>query len=201
MQARVRRDAIAAGAVSGNPEALVHAVTMTAELARVFRTKRDGVATVLDAVEAACAGAEVHVFAVDGRWRTPAEARRDWLDVAAANWSATARMVAGTHPDAVLVDTGSTTTDIIPIVGGAVASVGRTDPDRPGIGRAGVHGRTPDAGRGAGQSRHHPRPFLRAGRGGLRAGGRRPPVARRPDAGRLHRGNARRPARDTNLRR
>ncbi len=130
MHARVRRDALAAGAASGIPGVLVHAVTMTAELARVFRTKRDGVRTVLDAVETACAGAEVHIFAVDGQWRTPAEARRDWLEVAAANWSATARMVAGTHPDAVLVDTGSTTTDIIPIVGGAVAAAGRTDPDR-----------------------------------------------------------------------
>jgi arsenate reductase (glutaredoxin) len=130
MHARVRRDALAAGKACGTPCALVHAVTMTAELARVFRTKRDGVRTVLDAVEAACAGAEVQVFAVDGRWRTPTEARRDWLDVAAANWSATARLVAGTHPDAVLVDTGSTTTDIIPIVGGAVAAAGRTDLDR-----------------------------------------------------------------------
>src|SRR5678815_2550059 len=115
MQARVLRDARAAGNVSDTSGALVHAVTMTAELARVFRTKRDGVRMVVDAVETACAGAEVHVFAVDGEWRSPAEARRDWLDVAAANWSATARMVAGTHPDAVLVDTGSTTTDIIPI--------------------------------------------------------------------------------------
>src|SRR5687768_12648855 len=82
MAARVRRDAVASGA-AGIPDGMVHAVTMTAELARVFRTKHEGVRTVLDAVEAACAGADVHVFAADGRWRTPAEARRDWLDVAA----------------------------------------------------------------------------------------------------------------------
>jgi len=130
MHARVLRDARAAGYLSDTSGAVVHAVTMTAELARVFRTKRDGVRTVLDAVDSACAGAEVHVFAVDGQWRTPADARRDWLEVAAANWSATARLVAGTHPDAVLVDTGSTTTDLIPIVGGTVVAAGRTDLDR-----------------------------------------------------------------------
>jgi arsenate reductase (glutaredoxin) len=129
MAARVRRDAAAAG-VPDIPDELAHAVTMTAELARVFRTKREGVRAVLDAVDAAAAGAEVHVFAVDGRWRTTDEARRDWLDVAAANWAATATMVARSYGDAVLVDTGSTTSDIIPIVGGRVAALGRTDPER-----------------------------------------------------------------------
>jgi len=43
MHARVLRDARAAGHVSDTSGAPVHAVTMTAELARVFRTKRDGV--------------------------------------------------------------------------------------------------------------------------------------------------------------
>src|SRR4026207_1078873 len=63
MAARVQRDAFGSRP-SEIPDGLVHAVTMTAELARVFRTKREGVRTVLDAVDAACAGAEVHVFGV-----------------------------------------------------------------------------------------------------------------------------------------
>jgi aspartokinase-like uncharacterized kinase len=50
--------------------------------------------------------------------------------VAAANWAATARLVAQRHPTALLVDVGTTTTDIIPIVDGRVASVGMTDPER-----------------------------------------------------------------------
>jgi probable H4MPT-linked C1 transfer pathway protein len=33
-------------------------------------------------------------------------------------------------PEALLVDIGSTTTDVIPVVGGRVAAVGRTDPER-----------------------------------------------------------------------
>ncbi|HEX4575580.1 MAG TPA: hydantoinase/oxoprolinase family protein, partial [Gemmatimonadales bacterium] len=111
-----------------------HAVTMTAELSQLFRTKRDGVAFVLDAVTAAFPGAAVHVWAVDGRWRTPDRARRDWLAVAAANWAAAACWVGRTVPDCILIDTGSTTTDIIPIVGGAPAAAGRTDLDRLGEG-------------------------------------------------------------------
>ena len=38
-----------------------HAVTMTAELSQMFRTKREGVAFVLDAVEAAFPSAQIRV--------------------------------------------------------------------------------------------------------------------------------------------
>jgi len=50
--------------------------------------------------------------------------------VAAANWAATARAVALHHPDALLVDIGTTTTDLVPIAGGEVAAIGHTDPER-----------------------------------------------------------------------
>jgi probable H4MPT-linked C1 transfer pathway protein len=108
----------------------VHALTMTAELSQVFRTKREGVAFVLDAVDAAFPGACVRVYTVDGRFISSDVARGEPLAVAAANWAATARLVARTHPDCVLVDIGSTTTDIIPVVGGEVFARGRTDPER-----------------------------------------------------------------------
>jgi (4-(4-[2-(gamma-L-glutamylamino)ethyl]phenoxymethyl)furan-2-yl)methanamine synthase len=116
--------------ISASPWPAAHAVTMTAELSRAFRTKREGVAFVLDAVDAAFPLADVRVFAVDGRFLQPAEARRLPLDVAASNWAATARVVAARHPDAILIDIGTTSTDIIPIVGGVVVALGRTDPER-----------------------------------------------------------------------
>lgn len=109
---------------------LAHAVTMTAELSQMFRTKRDGVAFVLDAVESAFPSSAIGVYAVDGRFLSPGAARREPLAVAAANWAATARSVAAHHRDVLLVDVGSTTTDLIPIVGGEVVAVGRTDPER-----------------------------------------------------------------------
>ena len=124
------RDLASQVGCSGDPGALAHAVTMTAELSQMFRTKRDGVAFVLDALEAAFPTSEIRVFAVNGRFLAPAEARNAPLDVAAANWSATAHLVALDHPNALLIDTGTTTTDIIPISGGLVVSRGRTDPER-----------------------------------------------------------------------
>lgn len=111
-------------------EDLPQAVTMTAELSRNFRTKREGVAGVLDAVERALPRASIRVYSVGGAFLTPVEARRAPLEVAASNWAATARMVAAFLPDCLLIDIGTTTTDIVPIVGGEPAAEGRTDPER-----------------------------------------------------------------------
>ena len=107
-----------------------HAVTMTAELSQMFRTKREGVAFILDAVVAAFPSADVQVHAVDGRFLSPAQAANEPLAVAASNWAATASIVAVEHPDAILIDIGTTTTDIIPIARGRVAARGTTDPER-----------------------------------------------------------------------
>jgi probable H4MPT-linked C1 transfer pathway protein len=118
-----------AGVVGAAPGDL-HAVTMTAELSQMFRTKRDGVAFVLDAVAAALPAGSARVYTVDGRFLDVEAARLEPLAVAASNWAATARLVARDHPDALLLDTGTTTTDVVPIVGGALAARGRTDPER-----------------------------------------------------------------------
>ena len=118
--------ALEVGAAATSP----HAVTMTAELSQMFRTKREGVNFVLDAVERSFPASLVRVYAVGGRFLTPEQARHEPLAVAAANWSATARVVAQRHRDALLIDVGTTTADVIPIVGGQVAATGSTDPDR-----------------------------------------------------------------------
>ncbi len=107
-----------------------HAVTMTAELSQFFRTKREGVAFVLDAVAAAFPTDAVQVLTSTGGFLSMADARRAPMAVAAANWAATARVVASHHPDALLIDIGTTSTDIIAIVAGEVRAEGLTDPDR-----------------------------------------------------------------------
>jgi probable H4MPT-linked C1 transfer pathway protein len=119
-----------AAAVAAPAGDLPCAVTMTAELSQMFRTKREGVGFVVTAVEEAFPGADIRVFTVDGRFVPPAAAREQPLAVAAANWAATGRVVAARHPLALLVDIGSTSTDIIPIVDGEVHAAGFTDPDR-----------------------------------------------------------------------
>ena len=108
----------------------LHAVTMTAELSQAFRTKREGVGFVLDALEAAFPGSRLQVFTVEGQFVAPQEARALPLSVGAANWAATARLVARAVPTCILLDVGTTSADLIPIVNGQVVVQGHTDPAR-----------------------------------------------------------------------
>lgn len=107
-----------------------HAVTMTAELSQLFRTKREGVRFVLDAFDAAFEGEQIQVYTVSGAFISPEEARRRPLEVAASNWAATATLVSRFERSVILIDIGTTTTDIIPIEDGCVVAAGRTDPER-----------------------------------------------------------------------
>jgi probable H4MPT-linked C1 transfer pathway protein len=122
----VVRDVVAE--LASDPVELV-ALTTTAELSDAFRTKREGVAFVLDAAEAALPG-PLLALTTAGELVTLAEARARPFDIAAANWVASAVAVAAVHPDALVLDVGSTTADVIPIAGGRVAAAGRTDLDR-----------------------------------------------------------------------
>jgi probable H4MPT-linked C1 transfer pathway protein len=106
------------------------AVTMTAELADCFATKREGVAFVIDAFRAAFPEIDPQVYGVDGRFRSADAAKQEPHEVAAANWRASASLVARTFPDALFIDVGSTTTDLIPIVSGQVVASGLTDTAR-----------------------------------------------------------------------
>ena len=107
-----------------------HAVTMTAELSQAFHTKREGVDFILDALEATFVGCELHVYTVNGSFLSTTEARKATLLVSAANWAATASLVARSIPTCVLIDIGTTSADLIPIVNGEVVAQGRTDPER-----------------------------------------------------------------------
>ncbi|MGH7545783.1 MAG: hydantoinase/oxoprolinase family protein, partial [Gemmatimonadota bacterium] len=106
------------------------ALTMTAELADCFASKAEGIAFVLAAVRTSFPRARLHILDTSGRFRRPADALEDPAAVASANWAATAHWLAREEKDALLIDVGTTTTDVIPIVGGAVVAEGRTDPDR-----------------------------------------------------------------------
>jgi hypothetical protein len=127
------RDALAAvlreiAAEAGDADAV--AITMTAELSDAFRTKRDGVAFVLAAAEEALGDRPLSVLTTTGELVTMGEARARPGDVAAANWMATALAAADAHADALLVDVGSTTADIVPIAAGRVAATADNDLDR-----------------------------------------------------------------------
>ena len=120
--------AVVAEVGAGGPHAV--AITMTAELSDAFRTKREGVAFVLDAAEDALGADNLSVLTTAGELVSLGEARARPWDVAAANWVATALAVADVHRDALLIDVGSTTADVVPIADGRVAATARNDLDR-----------------------------------------------------------------------
>ncbi len=120
----------AVGEELGVEGARAAAVTMTAELSDAFRTKREGVLFILDCMEQAFPRTPLHLLSVTGDFVPAATARRHPLDFAATNWVASALFVAERHPECILIDVGSTTTDIIPIRGGRIVAEGRTDPAR-----------------------------------------------------------------------
>jgi (4-(4-[2-(gamma-L-glutamylamino)ethyl]phenoxymethyl)furan-2-yl)methanamine synthase len=119
---------VVAGVAPEPVEAL--ALTTTAELSDAFRTKREGVGFVLDAAEDALDGMELLAFTTSGELVPFADARTRAPEVAAANWLASALAVASVYPDALVIDVGSTTVDVIPIAAGQVVAAGRTDLDR-----------------------------------------------------------------------
>ena len=114
------------------PEARVVGLTMTAELCDCFVTKAEGVGVVLEAVGEAFEGRAVRVWGTDGRFHEPIEVAERPELAAAANWLALATRAARDVPRGagLLVDIGSTTTDLIPIRDGRPRARGLTDTHR-----------------------------------------------------------------------
>ena len=108
------------------------AVTMTGELADCFVTKAEGVKFILDAVSAAADGRHLRVYMTNGLLVAPRIALRQPLLAAASNWHALARFAGRYAPQGtgLVIDVGSTTTDIIPLIDGAPVAMGHTDPKR-----------------------------------------------------------------------
>jgi probable H4MPT-linked C1 transfer pathway protein len=114
------------------PDADEFAVTMTGELCDCYETKRLGVNAILTAVQNVSRSRPIRVWGTDGAFRNVEEARRDYLKVAAANWHALATFAGAYVPrgTALLLDVGSTTTDLIPVLDGQPWTEGKTDAER-----------------------------------------------------------------------
>lgn len=117
--------------LAGMPPADALAVTLTGELCDCFASKREGVAAILDAVQAVTP-LPVQVWQSDGRFVSPAVARAAPLRTASANWLALATYAGRFCPTgpALLFDVGSTTSDLVPLQDGLPVPRGRTDPER-----------------------------------------------------------------------
>ncbi len=106
-----------------------HAVTMTGEMTDLFADRADGVQCIAALLEAHWPG-RVRLYAGPQRWLVPGEAAAAWPEIASANWRATAQHAAQRHGRGLLVDIGSTTTDLIAFDGGELLGHSLSDRDR-----------------------------------------------------------------------
>lgn len=123
-------DRAIASALAQMPVAGVHAVTMTGELTDLFRNRSEGVKAILARFARQVAPARTRIYAAREGFLAPASAARKTDAVASANWAASAQLVASRVPDALFVDIGSTTTDLVPIRDGMLDVRGFSDAER-----------------------------------------------------------------------
>ena len=119
-------------AISEAPPCDHLAVTMTGELADCFDSKKAGVQFILQSVAKGSDNRHTRVYLIDGRMVTPQVALAAPQLASASNWHALARF-AGRHAPAgaaLLIDVGSTTCDIIPLLEGKPVAVGKSDTER-----------------------------------------------------------------------
>lgn len=114
------------------PPATTLAVTMTGELADCYASKSEGVHEIIQSVEQIAGDRQLRFWNTSGEFVDAEVAREFPLLVAAANWHALASWVGRLTPvgNALLIDIGTTTTDVIPLEDGFPVPLGRTDLER-----------------------------------------------------------------------
>jgi probable H4MPT-linked C1 transfer pathway protein len=88
------------------------------------------VVTLAALLAAALAPAPMRLYGGRDGWIDPPAAAAHAGAIASANWHASAALLARHQPDALLIDIGSTTTDLIPVAGGRIAVAGYSDAER-----------------------------------------------------------------------
>ncbi|AFJ02919.1 S-layer protein, putative [Methylophaga frappieri] len=113
-----------------NNENDFHFLTLTGESADCFRDRQHGVNEILSCIGKQIAAEKCRVFSASDRWLSLSAAQQNWHQVASMNWLATASWLGQHIESGLLVDIGSTTTDIIAIKHHRPALAGLTDQAR-----------------------------------------------------------------------
>jgi probable H4MPT-linked C1 transfer pathway protein len=124
-----RLEAALASLGIGEASGALHAVTMTGELTDVFSDRAAGVTAITERFMRAANTDAVRLF-TGMAFVAPRALRTEWPLIASANWRASALLTAQLAPNALLIDIGSTTTDITPIAAGKVEARGVDDRTR-----------------------------------------------------------------------
>jgi probable H4MPT-linked C1 transfer pathway protein len=108
----------------------LHVVTMTGEMTDNFTSRNNGVQSIIDVIVDKFGELRVMIFAGSEGFLPPQDASQATAQIASANWLATASWLSAYMSRGLLVDIGSTTTDLIPFAQGSVIARGQTDQDR-----------------------------------------------------------------------
>ena len=111
-------------------DSVTHSITMTAELADIFKDRKSGVEEITGFLGSHFDKEDFQFYAGNSGLIKADEANSYVADIASANWHATASFVAQNIDEGVLVDIGSTTTDIIPFASRQLLNTAYTDYER-----------------------------------------------------------------------
>ncbi len=111
-------------------DSVTHTITMTAELADIFKDRKSGVKELTRFLGSHFDKEDFQLYAGNSGLIKADEANSYIADIASANWHATASFVAQNIDEGVLIDIGSTTTDIIPFASGQLLNTAYTDHER-----------------------------------------------------------------------
>lgn len=111
-------------------EKSIHCITMTGELVDSFDSRMDGVVKIIDLLVDELQGDNIFIFAGEKGLIKPDIAKEYYRSVASANWLASAKYISTKISDALFIDIGSTTCDIITIKDHLAIYEGYSDSER-----------------------------------------------------------------------
>jgi len=106
------------------------AISITAELSDAFYTKREGIFIILAALKETFGKERLKFVNTRNQFVDYFLAKKDYLAISAANWVGTALFVGNFVKNCILIDGGSTTIDIIPIINSFPNTQGKDDTTR-----------------------------------------------------------------------
>ena len=107
-----------------------HAVTTTAELVDIFPDRISGLKQLTECITAILDKNSIQYFSGKSGWISTASTAEFANQIASANWYATASFIAKHFDNGIMLDIGSTTTDIVAFTNGEILNRGYSDYER-----------------------------------------------------------------------
>lgn len=117
-------------ALEAPPQRQRHAITMTGELADIFPSRNEGVRQLTQSMSTYLGDADMRVYAGAAGFVEASAVDKHTVEIASANWYASAQFLAANAGDGIFVDIGSTTSDVVTLRQSRVVEAGYTDAER-----------------------------------------------------------------------